>query len=54
VSDSLQVKVEEEDRALLLLASPLSSFDNMVTTLLFGKETFELDEVVAALLMNET
>jgi len=32
--DSLKVKVEEEDKALLLLASLPLSFDNIVTTLL--------------------
>ncbi|VFQ74792.1 unnamed protein product [Cuscuta campestris] len=52
--DSIDVKIEEEDKALLLLASLPSSFDNIVTTLLFGKETLKFDEVVAALLMNET
>ncbi|VFQ76117.1 unnamed protein product [Cuscuta campestris] len=52
--ESIDVKIEEEDKALLLLASLPSSFDNIVTTLLFGKETLKFDEVVAALLMNET
>lgn len=51
---SLDVKVEEEDKALLLLVSLPASFDNIVTTLLYGKETLTFDEVVAALLMNET
>jgi len=51
---SLQVKIEEEDKTLVLLASLPSCFDNIVTTLLFGKERLEFDEVVAALLMNET
>ncbi|VFQ82784.1 unnamed protein product [Cuscuta campestris] len=52
--ESIDVKIEEEDKALLLLASLPSSFDNIVTTLLFGKETLKFDGVVAALLMNET
>jgi len=52
--DSLEVKIEEKDKALLFLASLASSFDNITTTLLFGKWTFGLDEVVAALLTNET
>ena len=51
---SLEVKLEEEDKALLLLPSLPLSFDNIVTTLLFGKETLKFDEVVTALLMNET
>jgi len=31
-----------------------SSFDNIVTTFLFEKETLKFDEVVVALLMDET
>ena len=52
--DSLEVKVEKEDKALLLLSLLLSSFDNIITSLLFGNDTLRLDEVVATLLMNET
>ena len=33
----LEVKIEEEDKALLLLASLPLSFDNIMTALLFGK-----------------
>jgi len=51
---SLEVEIEEEDKALLLLPSLPSSFDNIVTTLLFIKETLRLDEVVAALLIEKT
>ena len=50
--DSLEVKIEEKGKALLLLTSLSSSFDNIMTTLLFGKEILRLDEVVVALLMN--
>jgi len=45
--DSLEVKIEKEDKALLLLASLPLSFDNIVTTPFFGKETLRLDEIVA-------
>ena len=31
-----------------------SSFDGIMTTLMFGKETLKFDEVASALLMNET
>jgi len=51
--DSLEVKIEEEDKALLLLASSPSYFDNIMTILLFGKETLRPDKVVAAFLMNK-
>jgi len=50
----LEVKIEEKDKAFLLLPSLPSSFNNIVTTLLFGKETLKFDEVVTALLINET
>jgi len=52
--DSLEVKIEEEDKALLLLDSLPSFFDNIVATLLFEKETLRLDEAIASLLMNKT
>ena len=52
VSDLLRIEVtfEEEDQALMLLSSLPDSLDNLVTTLLWGKETLELEEVTAALL----
>ena len=40
---SLEVKIEEEDKALLLLTSLPSSFDNIVTFLFFVKETLKFD-----------
>ena len=51
--DFVEVKIEEEEKAMLLFASLPSFVDNIVTTLLFEKETLKFDEVVAALLMNE-
>ena len=35
---------------LILLNSIPESFDNLVTTLMWGKETLELDEIIGALL----
>jgi hypothetical protein len=32
------VKIEEEDKAILLLASLLPSYDHLVTTLMYGKK----------------
>jgi len=52
--DSLEVRIEEEEKALLLLSSLPSSFGKIMTTLLFGKDSLRLDAVVAALLRNET
>ena len=51
--DPLEVRIEEEYKFLLLLASLPSSFDNIITTLFVGKKTLRLDEVIAASLMNE-
>lgn len=52
ISDLLRIEVtfNEEDQALMLLCSLPSSMENLVTTLLWGKETLELEEVTAALL----
>jgi len=48
VNDLLQVEVkyEEEDKALVLLRSLSSTFEHFRTTLMFGKETFRFEEVV--------
>ena len=40
---ALKVKVEEEDKALLLLSSLPSSYDHLKTTIMYGKETLELE-----------
>ncbi|KAK8966007.1 hypothetical protein KSP40_PGU019629 [Platanthera guangdongensis] len=50
---SMDVKVEEEDRALLLLSSLPRSFDHLVTTMLYGKDTLKMEEMVTLLLSNE-
>jgi hypothetical protein len=48
----VDVKFEDEDKALILLNSlPTSStYENLVTTLTWGKETLELEDVTRALL----
>ena len=48
------MKIEEEDKALLLLASLHVSYYHIVTTLLFGKDTLRYNEVIVALLLNES
>ena len=40
-----EVKLEEEDRALLLLSSLPSSYDHLATTIMYGKNTLELEDV---------
>ena len=49
---SFGVNYEDEDKALLLLASFPTSFDHLVTTLMYGKETIVFEEVISALLSH--
>ncbi|KAK8951459.1 hypothetical protein KSP39_PZI004612 [Platanthera zijinensis] len=51
---SMDVKVEEEDQALILLSSLPKSYDHLVTTILYGKDTLKMEEVMTTLLSNET
>ena len=44
------MKFEEEDMTLILLNSLPKSYDNLVTTLMWGKETLKLEEITSALL----
>ena len=48
----IDVKFEEEDKALMLLNSlPVSStHENLVTTMMWGKETLDLEEITSVLL----
>ena len=50
---SLDVKIDEEYRALLLLCSLSSSYDGLITTLVYGKETLNYEEVVGVLRSNK-
>jgi len=47
------VTLDEEDKAILLLASLPPSYDHLVTTVMYGKETLSLDEVTSTLLSHE-
>ena len=48
----IDVKFEDEDKVLMLLNSlPASSmYENLVTTLIWGKETLDLEEIMSVLL----
>jgi hypothetical protein len=48
------IKIREEDKAILLLASLPLSYDHLVTTLLYEKETLAFEEVTGSLLSHET
>jgi hypothetical protein len=47
------IKIGEEDKAILLLASLPPSYDHLITTLLYGKETLAFEEVTGSLLSHE-
>ncbi|KAG5530087.1 hypothetical protein RHGRI_030448 [Rhododendron griersonianum] len=50
----IDAKIEEEDKALLLLTSLPASYDTLVTTLLYGKVTVSLEQVQSALVSHFT
>ena len=50
---NIGVNLEEEDKSLLLLYSLPPYFDALVTTLLYGKETLEYEDMVSVLQSNE-
>ncbi|KAK2976048.1 hypothetical protein RJ640_024776 [Escallonia rubra] len=47
---SIDVKLEEEDHAILLLSSLPKSYETLKTTLLIGKEKLHVDDVMSALM----
>ncbi|KAK2990878.1 hypothetical protein RJ640_007599 [Escallonia rubra] len=47
---NIDVKLEEEDQAILLLSSLPKSYETLKTTLLIGKETLLVDDVMSALM----
>ena len=48
----VDVKYEDDDKALLLLRSLPPSFKHFKTTIMFGKEILKLDEVMEAIQSN--
>ncbi|KAH0684784.1 hypothetical protein KY290_022037 [Solanum tuberosum] len=52
-ASNLGVKIEEEDKAIVLLNSFPSSYDNLATTILHGKDSIELKDVTSTFLLNE-
>lgn len=50
---NLEVKMSEEDKVAVLLASLPEKYDHLVTTMLYGKQSIVLDEVTSTLLSNE-
>ena len=50
---AVDVKIDEEDKALILLSSFPESYDHIVTIMLYSKEALILEEVTSTLLSNE-
>ena len=51
--DNIEIKIDGEDQALLLLRSLPSEFDNLSNTLIHGRDTISLKEAQAALSSKE-
>ncbi|GJT70108.1 hypothetical protein Tco_1029394 [Tanacetum coccineum] len=43
------IKIEDEDQALMLLTSLSASYENFVETLLYGRESLTMEDVLATL-----
>jgi len=50
---SVDVKIDEEDKVLILFSALLESYDHIVINMLYGKETLILEEVMLTLLSNK-
>ena len=49
----VDVKIDEEDKASILLSSLPESYNHIVITILYDKKTLILEEVMLTLLFNE-
>ncbi|GJX82833.1 retrovirus-related pol polyprotein from transposon TNT 1-94 [Tanacetum coccineum] len=50
---NIDVDIDDEDQALMLLTSLPSSYDNFVETLLYGRESLSLEDVLSSLNSRE-
>ena len=50
---AVNVKIDEESKAFILLSSLSQSYDHIVTAMLYDKETLILEEVTSTLLSND-
>jgi hypothetical protein len=51
--EQLGVKIETEDKAIILLCSLPSSYEHVVTTLTYDKESIKVEDIIATLLAQE-
>ncbi|GJU96036.1 hypothetical protein Tco_1320792, partial [Tanacetum coccineum] len=50
---NIDIKIEDEDQALMLLTPLPSSYENFVETLLYGRESLTMEDVLATLNSRE-
>jgi len=50
---AVNVKIDEEDKALILLSSLPESYEHIITAMQYGKETLILEKVTSTLLSND-
>ena len=50
---AVDVKIDEEDKALIFLSLLPQSYDHIVTAMLYDKKTLILEEVMSTLLSND-
>src|SRR4051812_47375899 len=50
---NIDIKIESEDRAMILLCSLPASYETFVDTLLYGKYTFSLEDIKNAVKLKE-
>ena len=50
---TVDVKIDEEDKVLILLSLLPQSYDHIITIMLYGKKTLILEEVMSTLFSNE-
>jgi hypothetical protein len=49
----VDVKINDEDKAIILLCSLPRSYDHLVTTVTYGKEDIMVEDIVATLLAHD-
>jgi hypothetical protein len=49
----VDVKFDDENKAIILLGSLLSSYEHLVTTLTYGKSQVKVDDIMTVLLAHE-
>jgi hypothetical protein len=53
VSQQLDVKIDDENKAIILLCSLSSSYEPTITIMMFGKGSIKIEDITAALLAQE-